>query len=59
MSTLQLNVTRQLARSVRFTEKLKTRPAQSRVTAVVSRAIDFFARGTFYVWRNRKYLTTV
>jgi radical SAM protein with 4Fe4S-binding SPASM domain len=59
MSTLQITVTRQLARSVRFTEKLKTRPAQSRIASAVSRAVDFFARGTFYVWRNRKYLTTI
>jgi len=49
-----------LARTVQATGWLKRRlSAQWYVLRQVGAGIDFFARGVFHVWRNRRYLTAL
>jgi radical SAM protein with 4Fe4S-binding SPASM domain len=57
MTTLSVNVNRQLARAVHLTGQMKRRPRGSRALAACLGAVDFLARGVFYAWRNRRYLT--
>ncbi len=57
MSTLSLTVDRNLARTVRLTGNLKRRDATPRAVSAALGAVDYVARGVFYVWRNRRYLT--
>jgi MoaA/NifB/PqqE/SkfB family radical SAM enzyme len=59
MSVVTLTIDSQLARTVRFTDRLKHRPRHSRTVASVVHGLDFLARGVFHVWRNRRYLTMV
>jgi MoaA/NifB/PqqE/SkfB family radical SAM enzyme len=59
MSAIQLTLDRQLARTVRFTARLKSRPAASRPVAKVVSGVDFLARAVFHVWRNRRYLSAL
>ena len=60
MSTISVQLDRQLARTVRFTGWLKNRPwSRPRVIAKLMDGVDFFARGVHYVWRNRKYLSAL
>jgi MoaA/NifB/PqqE/SkfB family radical SAM enzyme len=57
MSTIQLSFDRQLARTVRFTERLKNRPVSSSALSRVFKGLDYVARGVFHVWRNHRYIT--
>ncbi len=57
MTALVLSIDHHLARTARFTERLKQRRARSRTSARLVRGLDFLARGVWYVWRNRRYLT--
>ncbi len=57
MSSLSVTLDSQLARSVRFTDRLKQRRLRSRAARRVVHGLDFLARGVFHVWRNRRYLT--
>lgn len=57
MTSLSLTLESQLARSVRFTGRLKDRPLRSRPARRAVHGLDFLARGVFHVWRNRRYLT--
>jgi len=59
MSAISLQLDRQLARTVRFTGWLKSKWARPRLIAKVMDGVDFVARGVHYVWRNRRYLTTI
>lgn len=59
MSTLQLQLDRRLAQTVAITGRLKRDPARPRIAAALFAAVDWFARATFYAWRNRRYLTTI
>ena len=59
MSTLQVSLDRTLAQTVALTGRLKHRRVRWRLVAATTRAIDFVARGVFYLWRNRRYLTLV
>ncbi|MEX2215033.1 MAG: radical SAM protein [Phycisphaeraceae bacterium] len=55
--TIALHVDRSLARTVRLTNRLKERCAKLAIVRRVMDGVDFVARGVYYVWRNRKYLT--
>ncbi len=57
MSTLSTSLNRQLARAVAYTAQLKQHHPQPRAVAGVCEALDFFTRGVFHVWRNRRYLS--
>ena len=57
MSAITLTLENQLARTVRMTGRLKTRPTRWRALRTVAAAIDFTARGLFHVWRNHRYLS--
>jgi len=57
MSALTVTLNSQLARAVQFTGRLKQQPRRSRLLSKVLGAVDFVARGVFYVWRNHYYLT--
>jgi radical SAM protein with 4Fe4S-binding SPASM domain len=60
MSTISVQLDRQLARTVRFTGWLKSRPwSRPRGIARLMEGVDFLARGVHYVWRNRKYLSAL
>lgn len=59
MSAMSLTIDSQLARTVRFTGRLRHRPRHSRAVASVVHGLDFLARGVFHVWRNRRYLTAL
>ena len=58
MTTLNVNINAQLARTVAYTQKLKDKPRRFKPFAWIAASIDFVARGTFYMWRNRRYLST-
>src|SRR5664279_3788332 len=57
MSTLPIILDRRLARTVALTGRLKSDPARAAWATALLAAIDFVARGVFYLWRNRRYLT--
>lgn len=59
MSLLQLQLDRRLAQTVAITGRLKRDPQRPRVAVALFAAVDWFARATFYAWRNRRYLTTL
>lgn len=59
MTVLSLTFERQLARTCRLTNWLRARFARPRPIARLMQAIDFVARGVFYVWRNRQYLSAL
>jgi radical SAM protein with 4Fe4S-binding SPASM domain len=58
MTTLNVNINAQLARTVAYTQRLKDKPRSFKPFAWVAASIDFVARGVFYMWRNRRYLST-
>ncbi len=57
MSTLNLYMNGRLARAVAYTERLKTKPRMAKPLRMFAKIADFVARGVFYLWRNRNYLT--
>lgn len=57
MSMINISLDSQLARTVRFTHRLKQQPRRWRVVDQAVHGLDFLARGVFHVWRNRRYLT--
>ena len=59
MTALATTLESSLARLSRQTSLLRDRSAQARGgrSSAVASAIDFFTRGVFHVWRNRRYLT--
>ena len=59
MTTLNVNINAQLARTVAYTQRLKETPRRFKPYAWLLATIDFIARGVFYMWRNRRYLSTV
>ncbi len=59
MSTIQLQLHRRLAQTVALTTRLRSRTRPTGPLALAARAIDFLARGAFYAWRNRRYLTAI
>ncbi|MFI4861764.1 MAG: SPASM domain-containing protein [Phycisphaerales bacterium JB063] len=57
MTAITTTLDRRLAQTVAVTERWKLRNAHRPITARAARAADFLARGTFWAWRNRRYLT--
>lgn len=57
MSTASFNISASMARIVAATGEFKRKPRRSAVVTRCSQAVDFVARGVFYLWRNRRYLT--
>lgn len=57
MSTLTLSVDRRLAHTVRLTGNWRHRQKLPRFVTAAAAGLDFAARGVFYLWRNRGYLT--
>lgn len=57
MTTINLNIDRHLARTCQLTAWLKSHLARPRLIAKAMGGVDYFARGVFYVWRNRRYLS--
>jgi radical SAM protein with 4Fe4S-binding SPASM domain len=57
MTTISLNIDRHLARTCKVTSWLKSKMAKPRFLGKVMDGVDYFARGVFYVWRNRQYLS--
>lgn len=56
-NALTSTLDRRLAQTVRLTERFKTRPGLASPIRPLARATDFVARGVFWLWRNRHYLT--
>ncbi len=57
MSTLTCHLDAGLARTVARTGRWKRQPRRWRAVNRMAGAVDFLARGVFYLWRNRRYLT--
>jgi len=57
VTAIATTLDRRLAQTVAVTERWKLRHAHQPITARVARWVDFLARGTFWAWRNRRYLT--
>ena len=57
MTALATTLDRRLAQTVAVTERWKQRSAGRVFASRTTRAVDFFARGVFWAWRNRRYLT--
>lgn len=57
MTAMTSNVDRRLARAVAVTEQWKQRQRSRALGRTATGAIDFVARGVFWVWRNRRYIT--
>jgi radical SAM protein with 4Fe4S-binding SPASM domain len=57
MSAIQIQLGATLARFVRYTAQLKEQPRRSKLYARIMQAVDFVARGAFYVFRNHYYLS--
>ncbi|MEM9416695.1 MAG: radical SAM protein [Planctomycetota bacterium] len=57
MTAITTTLDRRLAQTVAVTGQWKLRHAHRPVSARLARAVDFLARGTFWAWRNRRYLT--
>jgi len=57
VTALSNSLDRRLAQAVAATGRWKTRQHLQLLTWL-TQAIDFLARGIFWAWRNRKYLTT-
>jgi MoaA/NifB/PqqE/SkfB family radical SAM enzyme len=59
MTTMNIGVNRRLAQTVALTHRLRTRPRRVPLLQPALAAVDFAARGVFYLWRNRRYLSTL
>jgi len=60
MTAISTYLDRSLARTVARTGRLRERYEKSmQALRAAAHAVDFTARGVFYLWRNRRYLTTV
>lgn len=59
MTALSNTLDRRLAQAVATTGRWKTRGARAKALAWLTGSVDFLARGTFWVWRNRRYLTAL
>jgi len=57
VTAIATTLDRRLAQTVAVTERWKLRHAHRPITARAAGVVDFFARGTFWAWRNRRYLT--
>ncbi len=58
MTSAELSLDRQLTHAVNATCRLKRRAARfGRAVTRCAEGLDFIARGTLHVWRNRRYLT--
>ena len=57
MTAISLIVDQPLRRTVQLTGWLKKRPVRLQVVTRLLEAVDFAARGTFHVWRQRRSLT--
>ncbi|WP_432800302.1 radical SAM/SPASM domain-containing protein [Poriferisphaera sp. WC338] len=59
MTTLSSHIDRRLARLVAVTGRMKTPMRQKKKNKRLAAAIDFMARGIFYLWRNHRYLSVI
>ena len=59
MSTVASHVELQLARTARFTDRLKQAAPKLHGVRETVHGLDFFARGMLHAWRNRRYLTAL
>lgn len=57
MTAISTQLDRRLAQVVSVTQRWKQRPYRLSPMARLFQAIDFLARGIFWAWRNRRYLT--
>lgn len=57
MTAIGTHLNRQLAKTVAVTGRWREAHAQPTPVARTIAALDFFARGVFHVWRNRRYLS--
>jgi len=57
MSMLAANVESHLARTARWTDRLKQAAPQVRGVRNAVQGLDFLARGMLHAWRNRRYLS--
>ncbi|MGB0767674.1 MAG: radical SAM protein, partial [Phycisphaeraceae bacterium] len=57
MTALSNSLDRRLAQAVAATGRWKAVGERKLPLAWLTGAVDFFARGTFWAWRNRRYLT--
>lgn len=59
MTVISTQLDRRLAQVVAATKRWKQRPRTIASINTLFRGIDFLARGVFWAWRNRQYLTIV
>lgn len=59
MTALSNSLDRRLAQAVAATGRWKQAGTRRRLPAWFTGSVDFLARGVFWAWRNRKYLTTL
>lgn len=59
MTTLSNTMDRRLAQAVAATGRLNAGGKRRRAIAWLTGSIDFLARGVFWAWRNRKYITPI
>lgn len=57
MTTLSNSLDRRLAQAVAATGRWNHVGKRKQAVAWLTAAVDFLARGVFWVWRNRKYIT--
>ena len=57
MTALSSTLDRRLAQAVAVTERWKRRHRARLLISRVADSVDFLARGVFWVWRNRRYIT--
>lgn len=57
MTALSSTLDRRLAQAVAVTDRWKRRHRARRLISRATGVVDFFARGVFWVWRNRRYIT--
>ncbi|MFK7788411.1 MAG: SPASM domain-containing protein [Phycisphaeraceae bacterium] len=57
MTTLSNSLDRRLAQAVATTGRWKAGGKRRQAMAWLTGSVDFFARGIFWAWRNRKYIT--
>ena len=59
MTAISNSLDRRLAQAVATTGRWKSRGKKRIAFGWLTRSVDFFARGVFWAWRNRNYLTTI
>ena len=59
MTALSNSLDRRLAQAVATTGRWKDVGKQWQVIALLTGVVDFFARGVFWAWRNRRYITVL